>query len=193
MIFLYYGDRMKIKRIILLGIITFLCISCTSKNSPYVYTVNIYEEEHLEDSIVTIGNNIPKKIMVYKTPEKAMKVLNDNRLYLKHKIENDVVTESYVEFVITEEMAKDNEGAIPGIYDLRGGTDASYEDNMNIMKEAFGYSAKESRCYLREEAFFTCRMAGMTVDLYQKGYVHITGKAGVSCIVLDSNISYCKN
>ncbi len=88
----------------------------------------------------------------------------DRPYYLKHTSVNNIVTESYVEFIITEEMAQANPGMVAGTYTLRGagGTNCVwdnnnikwncdsyspyYEANVNTIKTAFGYSTHPERC-----------------------------------------------
>ncbi len=78
--------------------------------------------------------------------------------YVKHIVVDDIVTESYVEFVITPEMVADNPGLTAGTYDLRGLDIYDYltgicksqylddgycrnpynDTNMQILRNAFG-------------------------------------------------------
>ena len=139
------------------------------KPLPYVYTVNKYD-----DSITTplynavwLNQTFPTSITQYQTPSEALTAIatassKDLPFYLKHKIENGIVTESYVEFIVTPEMAAANTGMVAGTYTLRGektydddtstwlvGTDyisPYYEANKEAIKTAFGYSTNPSRC-----------------------------------------------
>ena len=77
-----------------------------SDNSPYVYTVNIYDENVTNNNSVIIGQAIPSGITQYSTPAAAMTAFSNRPFYLKHLITNGVVEESYVEFVVTSAMAQ---------------------------------------------------------------------------------------
>ena len=48
-----------------------------------------------------------------------------SKFYLKHTISNNIVTESYVGFVVTDAMAQANPGMTAGTYYLRGGINES--------------------------------------------------------------------
>lgn len=119
-------------------------IDMTSVSGP-VYVVSSTE--------MTIGELMPISVRIYDNPTDAMSrwtsVSDDGEspFYLKQVLESGIVTESYVEFIVTPEMAAENEGMVAGTYSLKGDDGgASYEDNVNILKEAFGYSTHPERC-----------------------------------------------
>ena len=103
---------------------------------------------------------------------------------LLHKIENKIVTESYVEFIVTEAMAQDNPGMVPGTYSLRGEkTDDkpnSYvsiynEANKQAVNTAFGYQTNSSRCNTGSSGYhYYCEVPGLYVDVSTSGYVEAT-------------------
>ena len=69
--------------------------------------------------------------------------------YLKHIVENDIVTESYVVFTITDSMASHYSelGMHVGTYELRGGDGgASYSTNISTLTAAFGITAFGNNC-----------------------------------------------
>lgn len=131
-----------------------------------VYTANYYSD-------VWIGQAISNEITTYQTPALAMEALKqvtnssiDKPIFLQHVLTNNIVTDSYVGFEVTDEMASTNEGMVAGIYTLKGikGTNCSrvynngwhyvcendspyYEENVNTIKTAFGYDSHPERCY----------------------------------------------
>ena len=103
------------------------------KPGPYVYTVNKYNYSATNPkyNAVWLNQAFPTSITQYQTPNGALAAIKtasskDLPFYLKHKIENGIVTESYVEFVVTEEKAQANTGMVAGTYTLRG--EKTYEE-----------------------------------------------------------------
>ena len=100
--------------------------------------------------------------------------------YLKHRFDdNNLVIHNYVEFEVTEEMAIANPGMNPGLYSLNDVSAGSgsftcyddyidsngicnssfYNENVNSLKNAFGYENHPERCILYENgdyAEFSC-------------------------------------
>jgi len=85
----------------------------------------------------SIGSD-PTGLTTYNTQQAMLEANNGYPFYLKHKVEYGEVTESYVEFVITEEMAQNNTGMTPGTYSLRG-AGATYDDNNDYYNEDSPY------------------------------------------------------
>ena len=163
---------------------------------------------------VWLNQVFPTSITKYQTASEALAAIKtsstkDLPFYLKHKIENGIVTESYVEFVVTPEMAQANTGMVVGTYTLRGektyeeGTgylvDVSYispyyETNKEAIKTAFGYATNLSRC--RESgtgrsSLFSCRVSGLNADSYADGYVSANDTSGSCCDVRSYGSSSC--
>ena len=122
-----------------------------------VYTANVHygnwgtADDETNTSIVWIGKSIPNGIMTYQTPELAMAALKeaiggvDRPFFLKHSVSNNTVTDSYVGFVITPEMALANPGMTAGTYTLKGGVNERvssnkpiYVANKQVLLSAFG-------------------------------------------------------
>ena len=117
--------------------------------------------------------------------------------YLKHKIENDVVKESYVVFVVTDEMAAANPGMKVGTYELRGGIDEEeatdktiYETNKDVIKEAFDYENHSNRC-TDNSSDFNCNVSGLYADAYTHGYVRASDYGSTHCYVISDGDSNC--
>ena len=181
------------------------------KPQPYVYTVNHYSN----DGYVYLNQAFPTSITKYNTPSEALTAIatassKNLPFYLKHKIENDIVTESYVEFVVTPEMAAANTGMVAGTYTLRGEktydsdtntwlVDTSYispyyESNKEAIKTAFGYSTNPSRCGesgTGRSSNFRCSVSGLDATANAYGHVYADGIDGSDCYVGSGGDSRC--
>ncbi|MBR1936112.1 MAG: hypothetical protein IJ842_00295, partial [Bacilli bacterium] len=171
--------------------------NAVDKPEPYVYTVNKYDYSATNPkyNAVWLNQAFPTSITKYNTPSEALTAIasassKDLPFYLKHKIENGIVTESYVEFVVTEEMAQANTGMVAGTYTLRGEktydedtntwlVDESYispyyDTNKEAIKTAFGYATNPSRCSesgTGRSSNFYCSVSGLYADSNAGGYV----------------------
>ncbi len=108
------------------------------------------------------GYAIPNDVNVRTTPSEAIADWSDFRVsdnvflkqkanvFLKHKLVDDKISESYVGFVITEETAKANDGIVAGTYYLKGGAD-TYSSNVDLVKKIFDYDNHSDRCYSIDE------------------------------------------
>ena len=187
------------------------------KPEPYVYTVNKYNSSTTNPKYngVWLNQTFPTSITKYNTPSEALTAIasassKDLPFYLKHKIENGIVTESYVEFVVTEEMAQANTGMVAGTYTLRGektyDSDTStwlvdesyispyYEANKEVIKTAFGYATNSSRCSesgTGRSSDFHCSVSGLDAYSSASGYVYASDTGGSGCGVTNNGHSYC--
>ncbi|MBR7041901.1 MAG: hypothetical protein IKI04_00200, partial [Bacilli bacterium] len=123
---------------------------------------------------VSIGNEIAISIATYSTPEGAMASLKtagggttDYPFFFRFRLDDsDIVTESYLGFVITPAMAQANSGIIPGTYYLRGSWLSStyYEANKEVLLNAFGSS------YCTDySSRYSCDIPGLGVVTYSLG------------------------
>ena len=187
------------------------------KPEPYVYTVNKYDYSATNPKYngVWLNQTFPISITKYQTASDALAAIasdssKDLPFYLKHKIENGIVTESYVEFVVTEEMAQANTGMVAGTYTLRGEktydpdthtwlVDESYispyyETNKEAIKTAFGYATNSSRCSesgTGRSSSFYCSVSGLSADFSANGYVLADDAGGSRCSVNVNGSSHC--
>ena len=88
-------------------------------------TEDVIEVNHLLKYTISsvemnIGQPIPSAVTAYNTATEALAALPNSPFYLKHAIRNGIVTESYIEFIVTPEMASANPGMTVGIYTIRG-------------------------------------------------------------------------
>lgn len=177
-------------------------------NSPWVYTVNLYDENATNNNSVIIGQAIPNTITQYQTPAAAMAAYSNRPFYLKHFVANGIVEESYVEFVVTSAMAQANSGMTAGTYYLRGldtydmtnnvcksqylnnGNCVSpyYEANKAVLQSAFG--ANSGFCS-GDSSDFNCGVSGLGADAYSDGYVDAIVGLEANCSVDSDGTSYC--
>ena len=128
-----------------------------------VYTANVFDKNYdtmndgTNTSVLWIGKTIPDGITTFQTPELAMAALKeasggvDRPFFLKHTVSNNIVTDSYVGFVVTEEMAQANVGMTAGTYYLKGKkTHELVEGSWQCMSEyddGEGVSGWDARAY----------------------------------------------
>ena len=182
-----------------------------------VYTVNKLDNAvtNPKNNAVWLNQAIHETIPYFETPAEALSAIataasKDLPFYLKHKVVNGIVTEQYVEFVVTETLAQANAGMVAGTYTLRGertydvdtssyivGTDyisPYYEANKEALKTAFGYATNASRCSetgTGRSSHFTCRVSGLRADAYAGGDVFANDTAGTNCNVGYVGYAYC--
>ena len=164
---------------------------------------------------VWVNQEYPETIPYFETPAEALSAIatassKDLPFYLKHKVVNGIVTEQYVEFVITETLAGANAGMVPGTYTLRGertydvdtssyivGTDyisPYYESNKDAIKTAFGYATNASRCSetgTGRSSTFYCSVFGLTAGADANGRVRAYDTAGSACYVYSDGSAHC--
>lgn len=182
-------------------------------NKPItVYTANLYDTNKPNNNSVVIGSAIPSNITQYKTPEDAMAALktagggtNDYPFFLRHMVENGIVTESYVGFIISSEMASSNSGMKAGTYFLRGLATSDtngncksqylnngncispyYNDNKATLLNAFG----SANCN-NTSSGSNCQVSGWFIGIGYNGGIG-GGKPPVMCNVMQSGYSYCQ-
>ena len=118
--------------------------------------------------------------------------------YLKHTIVDDIVTESYIEFVVTPEMAQANPGMTAGTYTLRGAgatynqSTSSYNNdspyyntNQQTLLTAFG----SSNCSIYSSDV-RCFVSGLGAGAYPYGLVG-AGAGSAGCSVDSDGSSSC--
>ena len=180
-----------------------------------VYTANVFDKNNdtLDDgtntSVVWLGKSIPNGITTFQTKELALDSLKeasggvDRPFFLKHTVSDNTVTESYVGFVVTDEMAQENAGMTAGTYYLKGKKtyelvegswqcmseyddgngnclDPEYDTNKATLLSAFG----SSYCH-DYSSFFDCSVSGLSAFATSIGYVFAYAGAwicGVSSI-----------
>ena len=91
-------------------------IKAEAMQDPYVYTVNV-------ETNVTIGNALPSNVIQYPTAEAAMAAYG-YPVFLRHRIQNGVVSESYVGVGITNALSTSYR-QVGEVYVFRGGVNES--------------------------------------------------------------------
>ena len=128
------------------------------EHSKIVYTANIYDKNQetmnagTNDSVVWLGREIQNGITQYNSAAEAMaalKIASGNinlPFYIKNIIQNGIVVESYLEFVVTPEMASANPGMTAGTYSLRGLNTTTFDYTINDYKCDSKYENGEGVC-----------------------------------------------
>ena len=178
------------------------------KHPQFIYTINRYDLNAIDPkyNAVWLNQEYPETIPYFETSSEALNAISvasgkDLPFYLKHKIVNGIVTEVYVEFVITEDMAEANPGMVPGTYSIRGEKTYEngehivdlgyispyYDTNKEVIKKAFGYDIDESRCQETiSNSFYTlfsCSISNLKVLVYVDGYVYAYDNIDSHCDV----------
>ena len=156
----------------------------------YVYTANIWDANATNYNSVVIGSSFPSGITQYSTPASAMSALDTayynefnttrtHNFFLRHILNNnDVVTESYVGFVITPTMVTNNAGLTAGTYYLKLDDSANiYADNVTVLESAFGTSG--GYCF-DNTSWFRCNITGLETVVYQD-FVYVRDGLGSRC------------
>ena len=185
-------------------------------HSKFVYTVNKYDNAATDPkwNSVWLNQAIHETIPYFETPAEALSAIatassKDLPFYLKHKVVNGIVTEQYVEFVVTDAMAEANAGMVPGTYTIRGertyDSDTStwlvdesyispyYEANKEAIKTAFGYATNASRCGesgTGRSSGFSCSVSGLYAYANASGNVNAYGSGG-GCYVYYNGSADC--
>ena len=130
--------------------------------STYVYTVSTNKFQ--------IGSAVPTGETTYDNYTST-----GRNTFIRHTIENDIITESYVGFI------KDG-----NVYYLQGGDNGdAYTQNKSILDEAF----TSANC-TDNTTDYRCSASGLTA--YASGDGHVIANGGVwSCAVLDDGNSDC--
>ena len=164
-----------------------------------VYTVN-----KASAGSVDLNQSFPTSITQYQTPSDALTAIatassKNLPFYLKHKIENDVVTESYVEFVVTPEMEAANAGMTAGTYTLRGGINESsltdkpiYIQNAKTIYDAFGTNCSTNPyTTIMSSSTFTCSVSGLYAYASADGAMTAADRDSSFCNVYRTGGSSC--
>ena len=154
----------------------------------------------VSDTDMNIGNPLPSGVNGRSTPELAMAdwasiigTPGETRpFYLRHVLNsNDEIEDSYVEFVVTEDMTNANSGMVAGTYSLKGeDSGASYTTNVDTIKAAFGYSTNPSRC-TDYGTYFRCSVSGLRASAFSDGTVSASGADGYNCYMNPDGSSSC--
>ena len=178
-------------------------------HSRTVYTVNIMDESFGDfisrnnPTVVWLEQSIHPSITQYNSAQDAMAAFSNKPFYLKHRLDNNIVTEFYVEFVVTEEMADANPEMTAGTYDLIGSYITGlckgkchseyYEINKQILLSAFGNAyCNESYDSDSDPDRFNCSISGLHAYTSIGGYIGAyDGNYG--CTVSTYGSSFCSN
>ena len=135
-------------------------------------------------------------ISSYSSPEELMQNNDNIPFYIRHIVENDAITESDLEFVITEDLANDNPGLTPGVYILKSGgatinaeesarlgmdvynnDSIYYSSNVEVLNNAFGVS----NCTDAISSYF-CNTSGLHIQFQKNGEASADYNLGYICV-----------
>ena len=155
-----------------------------------VYKSNLYLNQAVPANVIL--HNTASDALADWTNASIMNKSSQMPFYLKHKIENDVVTESYVVFTVTPEMAAANPGMTAGTYELRGYTDGTYFiQNAKTIYDAFGTQCSENPYSTTPSAYFNCSVSGLDAYASANGGVDAGDGGGSYCDVGHDGNAYC--
>ena len=162
--------------------------------------ITITAKQRIQENIVYvvnstpmyIGQPLPNGVRGRSTPAAAMAdwlSVDVLPFYLKHELnENGEIEESYIEFIVTDEMAQANPGMLAGTYTINN----NGEEDVEKIKKAFDYEQHPDRCGDLNEYFF-CSMNYLEVGVsYERIYVEDVGY-GICEMDKNNNYSICRN
>ena len=112
-----------------------------------------------------------------------------NRHYLKYYIEDNVVTDQYTCFIISDAFAGANPGMVPGEYCIKGDDSSAYQSNKAIILSAFGnssYCTDSSNSYM-------CSASGFWVNTSSMGAADAMDENYDYCSITSTGLSGCAN
>ena len=175
-----------------------LCSTCSVDGTE----IDVSESEVGSYSVTKlrlyINSRIYSSVMVRSTPAEAMADWQDiigtpgetRPFYLKHTLENNIIKENYIGFVITREMAAANSGMKAGTYSIRGGVvemnlaeKPIYEVNKTVLLKAFG----SSNC-TESDLSLSCSVSGLGGSVSPTGFI-VVGEPGSHGCAINSDAS----
>lgn len=179
-------------------------------HSRIVYTANRWNQNATGENNVFLNQPMPSYITEYQSASEALSAMETisgayRPFYLKHRVTDNIVTESYIEFIVSPEIAQDNPGMTAGTFALRGGG-ATYNDqlgeynydsiyfetNKELIEQVFGYATNPSACsYSNETSILCSAYPGLSAHAYSNGRV-IVGYDSYGCDI-DNNASACNS
>ena len=183
--------------------------TCTSNENGYdnaTYTLTFKVETvqaNAENTIWTeqtkylandyrLYDTIPTGIDMYDSFEEAISYFDNRPFCLKYKVYGNGISENFLEFKISEEMAQYNPGLTIGSYTIKGGIDESnlddkpiYEANKQVLFDAFG----SSKCEIYSDSIFCYapNYTGLHVSASNTGLLSITENSDWYCAINNEN------
>lgn len=154
------------------------------------------------DDVITIGKKIPRSIYVFKEVDDLEKRFGDKTIYLKHKIENSIVTESYVciekndkTYCLCGGQIKDSfvnynkKGEKKKFKKNKELASLAYDSNKKSLEDIFD----SNKCEEETENIKTIECKDETLDILISdwGDVEVTYNQEEQCIVRSAGISGC--
>ena len=167
--------------------------SSVSLTKAVIVTYTMFDTVYLNQSIT--GKT------TYETPDLAMAAWQTKYgvtlpFYLRHIInDNNIVTESYAVFVVTETMANTYSGMTAGTYYLKGGdSGASFVDNAKTIYDTFGSQCSSNPYTTTPTSSFSCSVSSLYVIVNSDDSIYVSdnessGYCPLTCYVY--SYSYC--
>ena len=149
------------------------------------YSINTYSEKYDDMSYVRIGKKISCNIKLFEDTKMAKESFHNRGVYLKHKIEKSVVSESDVCFEKDGKTYCLKGKKYPEGYDV---LKEVYESNVAVLQSAFD----STQCN-DGEMFYTCEDGPLHVLTFYLGTVYAyydQGDVKVGCSSI-GGLSYC--
>ena len=168
-------------------------------NYQYVYTVNVYDDNNVDETTIKIGERIPSSIIQYNNPQEAIEQLKEDlsssniNMFLRHKITNNIVTESYVGVLENNKYFYFQGGGATYDSSIREYRNDSpyYEENVRLMNQMIN----KNDCYeaehdgIKQYACVNDDYSDNWVD--QTGFIKIINQEKCGCQIYITGLSYC--
>ena len=113
-----------------------------------------------------------------------------SKYFLKYYVGDNVISEKFVCFVVSEAMAQANAGMYEGEYCLMGNEPELFEDNAQIIYDAFGSNCSTNPYETSPSVGFNCSVSGLSANAYANGRVD-AGDGNNYCYVNNDGNSTC--
>lgn len=180
-----------------------MCLFFVQKNRANELK-NTFRYTVYTNDVITIGKKIPRSIYVFKEVDDLEKRFGDKTIYLKHKIENSIVTESYVciekndktyclsggqikdSFVNYHKMDDDGKKIFKKNKELAS---LAYDSNKKSLEDIFDSNkCEEETGHIKT---IECKDETLDILISDWGDVEVTYNQEEQCIVRSAGISSC--
>ncbi len=111
------------------------------------------------DDTSQIGSHFPPNLQFYNNYQSAINSFGHD-FFVKSVVSNNIVMESYIGFVLNN-----------NVYYIRGGDESDYDNNKNLLNNAFGISNCDE--YIDAETQYDCQAGDIIIECYSNGDIMI--------------------
>ena len=109
---------------------------------------------------------------------------------MKYKVEDGIVTEEYIIFMVTETMHTSNSDLVVGTYELKGADEgAAYSENTTAIS---GLGITCGATTFQDTDGTECSGSPLWFSFYENGLVNLNVNNDVTCIIWTHNGARCK-